>query len=135
MKYSPKIIGLKVLREKMGEYAVKVAKGESFIVVKQSKPLFKIGPVTDEVFSDEFLQSLDRAERDVAVGRKAEKQERLFRFNPFYPSLHTEKLEPKGREVWSLRVDKSYRILFKFVNNKKVIFLTIGPHDWIYKRI
>ena len=69
------------------------------------------------------------------IKKKAKKQERLFRFNPFYPSLHTEKLEPKGREVWSLRVDKSYRILFKFVNRQKVIFLTIGPHGWIYKRI
>ena len=48
MKYSPKIIGLKVLRENMGEYAVKVAQGESFIVVKQSKPLFKIGPIDEE---------------------------------------------------------------------------------------
>ena len=47
----------------------KVAKGESFIVVKQSKPLFKIGPINDDVFSDEFLQSLDRAERDGAAGR------------------------------------------------------------------
>ena len=69
------------------------------------------------------------------IKKKAKKPFRLFRFNPFYPSLYTEKLEPKGKEVWSLRVDKSYRILFKFVNNQKLIFLTIGPHDWIYKRI
>jgi len=48
MKYSTKIIGLKVLRENMAEYSAKVAQGESFIVVKQSKPLFKIGPVDDE---------------------------------------------------------------------------------------
>lgn len=48
MQYSPKIIGLKVLREKMAEYATKVQNGESFIVVKQSKPLFKIGPIDEE---------------------------------------------------------------------------------------
>jgi len=55
MKYSPKIIGLKVLREKMGEYAAKVQQGQSFIVVKQSKPLFKIGPIDDEEESYETL--------------------------------------------------------------------------------
>ncbi len=32
----------------MAAYAVKVQKGESFIVVKQSKPLFRIGPVDEE---------------------------------------------------------------------------------------
>ncbi len=69
MKYSPKIIGLKVLREKMAHYEAEVKKGESFIVVKQSKPIFKISPVTDEVFSKDFLLSLDRAEKDVKAGR------------------------------------------------------------------
>jgi len=65
--------------------------------------------------------------------KKAEKQERLFRQNPLHPSLNTEKLEPKNKQLWSFRVDKSYRILFRFGYNKTVLFLTIGPHDWIYK--
>ncbi|MEK7193501.1 MAG: type II toxin-antitoxin system RelE/ParE family toxin [Patescibacteria group bacterium] len=69
----------------------------------------------------------------VIVRKKAEKQEILFRENPFYPSLHTEKLEPKGKQVWSFRVDKKYRIFFRFLEENKVLFLTVGPHDWIYK--
>lgn len=68
-----------------------------------------------------------------SIQRKAEKQEKLFRQNPFYPSLHTEKLEPKQKQVWSFRIDKRYRIFFRFINRNKVIFLTVGPHDWIYK--
>lgn len=67
------------------------------------------------------------------IQKKAEKQEKLFRQNPFYPSLHTEKLEPKGKEVWSFRIDKKYRIFFRFINSNTVYFLTVGPHDWIYK--
>jgi antitoxin (DNA-binding transcriptional repressor) of toxin-antitoxin stability system len=69
MKYSPKIIGLKVLREQMAHYAAKVQQGESFVIVKQSKPLFKITPVTDDIFTDDFLQSLDQAEKDIKEGR------------------------------------------------------------------
>lgn len=42
------IIGLKQLRENVAEYAKQVQKGKSFIVVKQSKPLFKISPL-DEI--------------------------------------------------------------------------------------
>ena len=68
-----------------------------------------------------------------AIQRKAEKQERLFRQNPFHPSLRTEKLEPKEKELWSFRVDKRYRILFRFLDRNRILFLTIGPHDWIYR--
>lgn len=36
------IIGLKELRENVNNYAAEVKKGKSFIVVRKSKPLFKI---------------------------------------------------------------------------------------------
>lgn len=67
------------------------------------------------------------------IQKKAEKKEEIFRQNPFHPSLHTEKLEPKGRQVWSFRIDKSYRIIFRFIRGDKVLFLTVGPHHWIYR--
>ncbi len=69
----------------------------------------------------------------VAIKNKAKKQEKLFRQNPLHPSLHVEKLEPKNKQLWSFRIDKKYRILFRFISKDKVIFLTIGHHDWIYK--
>ncbi|MBU1178735.1 type II toxin-antitoxin system prevent-host-death family antitoxin [Patescibacteria group bacterium] len=39
------LVGLKELRQNMASYARKVQKGQSFIVLKQSKPLFRIVPV------------------------------------------------------------------------------------------
>ena len=42
------ILGLKELRENMQKYASLVEKGESFIVVKKSKPLFKISSVDED---------------------------------------------------------------------------------------
>ena len=39
-----KIVGLKELRENIDEYVSKVQKGGSFIVVRRSKPVFKISP-------------------------------------------------------------------------------------------
>ena len=67
------------------------------------------------------------------IQKKAEKQERLFRANPFHPSLNTEKLQPREREMWSFRIDRRYRVLFRFINGQTALFLTVGPHDWIYK--
>jgi len=42
------IIGLKSLRDKMSHYAKKVKMGQSFIIVKRSKPLFKIIPIAED---------------------------------------------------------------------------------------
>lgn len=85
-----------------------------------------------EIFlTEEFEKYYKKLPLTVKI--KAEKQEQLFCKNPFHPSLHTEKLEPKSKEVWSFRIDKKYRIIFRFIDGNKVVFLTIGPHDWIYK--
>ena len=42
------ILGLKELRENMQKYASLVEKGQSFIIVKKSKPVFKIVPPESE---------------------------------------------------------------------------------------
>ena len=41
------IIGLKDLRENTESYINKIKKGKSFVVVKKSKPVFKITPVDE----------------------------------------------------------------------------------------
>lgn len=42
------IVGLKELREDMDKYIALVDKGESFTVVRRSRPVFKIAPVDEE---------------------------------------------------------------------------------------
>lgn len=41
-------MGLKELRENMGKYASLIKKGKSFIVVKRSRPLFRISSVDED---------------------------------------------------------------------------------------
>jgi len=43
-----KIVGLKELRQNMDKYAKQVNKGESLLVIKRSKPVFRISPVEEE---------------------------------------------------------------------------------------
>ena len=83
------------------------------------------------IISEEFERRYNNL--SLSLQKKAEKQEKLFRHNPFHPSLNTEKIEPKWKAVWTFRIDKSYRIAFRFINGNKALFLTTGPHDWIYK--
>jgi len=42
------LVNLKELRENVTKYANRVAKGDSFIVMKRSKPLFKISPIDED---------------------------------------------------------------------------------------
>ncbi|MBU4369574.1 type II toxin-antitoxin system YoeB family toxin [Patescibacteria group bacterium] len=85
-----------------------------------------------EVFTTQEFQDRYK-DLPQSIQKKAERQERIFKRNPFYSSLHTEKLEPKGKQIWSFRIDKKYRIFFRFVSRNKATFLTVGSHDWIYK--
>lgn len=41
-------ISLKELREQFPKYIEAIAKGQSFTVVKRSKPIFQINPINDE---------------------------------------------------------------------------------------
>ncbi len=41
------IVGLKELRENMDIYINKINKGDSFLVLKKSKPIFKISPADE----------------------------------------------------------------------------------------
>jgi len=43
-----KIVGLRELRENISDYAEKVERGKTFIVVRKSKPLFKICPFDED---------------------------------------------------------------------------------------
>lgn len=67
-----------------------------------------------------------------SIQLKAVKRADLFRANPFHPSLHTEKLHPKKHQVWSFRVDISYRIIFKFIGPNQAELRCIGHHNQIY---
>ncbi len=66
------------------------------------------------------------------IRRKAASKTDLFKRNPFHPSLHTEKLHPKHHEVWSFRVDRAYRVIFKFVGPNQAELRYIGHHHSIY---
>ena len=60
-------------------------------------------------------------------------KESLFLENPFHPLLDTHKLHGKYKKFWAFTVIGQYRVMFKFMENKKDIgFINIGTHE-IYK--
>jgi len=43
------IVGLKDLRENMDNYISQIKKGKSFVVIRKSKPVFKLAPLDEWV--------------------------------------------------------------------------------------
>jgi addiction module RelE/StbE family toxin len=77
-------------------------------------------------FHPQFKKSYKKL--TLTIKKKAEIKEKIFRKNPFHPSLKTHKLKGKLKDIWSFSVDNKYRIIFIFDNND-VIFLDIGGHE------
>lgn len=64
------IIGLKDLRVNMQKYASRVEKGESFVVVKKSKPLFKISSPDEDEGLWETVVDFTRINKDGVDAKK-----------------------------------------------------------------
>jgi len=70
---------------------------------------------------------------DKTILNSADKKLAIFRVNPKHPSLNTEKFIPKSNELWSFRINKNYRIIFKFIGKNSIECLDIATHD-IYRK-
>lgn len=62
------------------------------------------------------------------IQKKAVKAEKLFRANPFYPSLRLHKLHGKLQGLWSISLDFRYRIIFQSLENGDILFISVGLH-------
>ncbi len=62
------------------------------------------------------------------LSKKYQKSKTLFEYDPFYPSLNTELLEPKERLVYSFRLNKKYRVIFIYVEKDTIEVITITNH-------
>jgi mRNA-degrading endonuclease YafQ of YafQ-DinJ toxin-antitoxin module len=81
-------------------------------------------------YSNKFAKEYKRL--PVKIKRKAEKQEKIFRLNPFDPCLKTHKLSGRLQEFWSFSIDYRHRIVFELVDSKTVWFHSVGSHQ-IYR--
>jgi len=55
-----------------------------------------------------------------------------FSKNPFNPKLKTHKLTGKLKGLWAFSITYDYRVIFKFLNEDKVLLIDIGGHDEVY---
>lgn len=78
-------------------------------------------------YSSKFAKEYRRL--PTQIKRKAEKQEKIFRKDPFYPILKTHKLTGRLKEFWAFSIDFHYRIIFEFVDQQTIWFHSVGTHE------
>ena len=81
-------------------------------------------------YSSHFTMAYERL--SLRVQRFAEKKELIFKDNPFDLRLKTHKLHGKLKSFYSFSINSKIRIVFKFINREKVVFLDVGDHN-IYR--
>jgi mRNA-degrading endonuclease YafQ of YafQ-DinJ toxin-antitoxin module len=60
----------------------------------------------------------------------AEKQEIIFRKDPFDPRLKTHRLKGRLNGFLSFALNYTYRIIFEFSKDKRTVYFhTVGDHD------
>ena len=59
---------------------------------------------------------------------KYQKQEKFFKINYRHPSLHTEKLKPHHLNLYSFRINRQWRAIFIFTDNKAAEVIDVNPH-------
>ena len=61
------------------------------------------------------------------------KKDKIFRGNPFHPSLKSHKLSGTFEGTWAYSINKQFRVHFYFLSDDVVVYANIGTHE-IYKK-
>lgn len=80
------------------------------------------------IYSSKFAREYKKLSDDIKD--IAEKQEIIFRKNPFDPKLKTHKLKGKLSEFLAFSIDYKHRIIFEFDKSKKIAYFhSVGNHS------
>lgn len=55
--------------------------------------------------------------------------------NPYHPSLRNHPLDPPLEKYRTISIDDDLRILFRMIDADTALFLKIGTHKEIYRRM
>lgn len=57
----------------------------------------------------------------------------LLQENPYHPKLHTKPLSRELSGLYSFRITRDWRVLFKFISADEVMLVDVGNRRDIYK--
>lgn len=85
-------------------------------------------------FSPDLYKKLQIIRRkDFRLFKKIQKQLKLFQIDPRHKSLRLHKITREVKNVWSISIDMSVRMLY-IDEDEEFYFFALGSHDEVYKR-
>ncbi|MCK9577939.1 type II toxin-antitoxin system mRNA interferase toxin, RelE/StbE family [bacterium] len=84
----------------------------------------KVGNI---LYSSKFIKRLKIL--PVKIIDLAIEKEAIFKENPLHPSLRLHELKGELSGLWSISLNRSYRIIFTRMDNGDILFVSIGKHD------
>lgn len=88
------------------------------------KPIYKIH------YSSLFRRMFKKLPKSLTY--EVSVREQIFRKDCFDPRLDTHKLKGKYKKSWSFSITHKNRIMFDFLTDTDVLFISVGDHD-IYR--
>lgn len=83
--------------------------------------------------SDNLAKELAKIKKkDQKLSTQVQKQLEIFSLNPQHPSLRLHKLKGEIKNVWSISITKSIRMVY-LQESDEAFFVEIGTHDQVYK--
>lgn len=87
--------------------------------------------IKNVIYTSDFLNDLKKLPRELID--LSFKKEKIFKENPFHPSLRPHPLKGKLKGLWSISINMHYRMIFQ-LEGSEVVFISIGKHD-IYRNL
>lgn len=85
-------------------------------------------------FSPDLLKKLEEIRStDLKLFNRVQKQLELFQNDPRHPSLRLHKITREIKDVWSISINKSVRMLYTELA-EELYFFEIGTHDEVYRK-
>ena len=85
------------------------------------------------VVSPDLYKELNQISRqNTQLLKRVEKQLVIFQTNHLHPSLRTHKLSGNLKNIFSISIDKNYRMLY-LLTDGVAVFFDLGTHDQVYR--
>ena len=86
------------------------------------------------IFDTKLVSDLKKLKRgNKRLAELILKKMELFKLKQDLPSLRLHKLTGSMRDLWSISINESIRMIFYYVDENTVNFIDIGKHEEVYK--
>ena len=83
------------------------------------------------IFSDSFISLANKLEN--VLGIRLDEQLKILAENCFSPILHAKPLHGKFADFHSCRLGRDYRIIYRFIDAKTILLISVKHRKDIYR--